>query len=147
MSFTADPFMAPPGLTHKETALDRTKTLEAVAVHEPSDVVRLAAEAAVDKKGIDPIALDVSELLQIVDTFLIVSGSSRRQVSSLVDEILERVRAIGVRPLRTEGVDGAEWVLLDYGDVVVHVFLDEVRRYYELERLWGDAPRQSFGSG
>ena len=107
-------------------------------------MVRVAVEAALEKKGIDPIVLDVSELLQIVDDFVIVSGANRRQVATLVEEVEDKVREAGWRPLRREGVDDAEWVLLDYGEVVVHVFLDEIRRFYDLERLWSDAPRRSF---
>ena len=108
------------------------------------DIVRVAVEAALEKKGIDPVVLDVSELLQIVDDFVIVSGANRRQVATLVEEVEDKVREAGWRPLRREGVDDAEWVLLDYGEVVIHVFLDEIRRFYDLERLWSDAPRRSF---
>ena len=101
-------------------------------------------DAALDKKAIEPVVLDVSELLQIVDYFVILSGSNRRQVESIIDAVEERLRLEGIRPLRREGRDEAEWVLLDYGDLVVHVFLEEVRRFYDLEHLWSDAPRQTF---
>ena len=75
---------------------------------------------------------------------MIVSGANRRQVNTVVEEIEDRLRTAGFRHLRVEGAEDAEWVLLDYGDVVIHVFLDEVRRFYDLERLWADAPRRSF---
>lgn len=105
-------------------------------------LVAAATAAASDKKGIEPVVLDVSQLLRIVDFFVIVSGANRRQVSTIVDEIDDKVKEAGFRPLRKEGADEGEWVLIDYGDVVVHVFLDEIRRFYDLERLWGDAPRR-----
>ena len=92
--------------------------------------------------------LDVTGLLSITDAFVITAGRNRRQVLSIAEEVEARVKADGgPSPLRIEGLDEAQWVLLDYGDFVVHVFLDEVRRYYQLERLWGDAPRLSWDDG
>jgi ribosome-associated protein len=99
--------------------------------------------SAAEKKAIDPVVLDVSQLVQIVDYFVILSGANRRQVATLIDEIEERLRDEGLRPLRREGVSEAEWALLDYGDVVIHIFRDEVRHFYDLERLWADAPRRT----
>ena len=100
-----------------------------------------AAAAIRDKKGDDVALLDVSELVVLTDVFLIASGTSNRHVRTLVDEVEERLRTLGDRPLRREGVAYGRWVLLDYGDLVVHVFDAETREYYELERLWADAPR------
>jgi len=100
-----------------------------------------AARAAATKKGTDTVVLDVGEVLAIVDHFVITSGSNSRLVQTLADEVEVALKATGGGPLRVEGYDDATWVLLDCGDVVVHVFLDEVRAYYELERLWGDVPR------
>lgn len=102
----------------------------------------LAAQAIVDKKGSDLVLLDVSELVVLTDLFLIATGTSNRHVKTLVEEV-ERVLkdAMGRKPLRREGEDHARWVLLDYGDLVVHVFDEETRAYYELERLWADAPQ------
>ena len=88
--------------------------------------------------------LDVSGLLVITDLFVIGTGTSRRHVLTLAEEVEERLKQEDRRPLRREGVEDATWVLLDYGDVVVHVFDEETRRYYDLERLWGDAPRVQF---
>ena len=86
--------------------------------------------------------LDVRELIVITDYFVIASGSSDRQVRTLVEEVEKAVRErLDRKPVRREGEDGWQWVLLDYVDVVVHVFADEQREYYDLERLWGDAPR------
>ena len=102
----------------------------------------VAARAAAAKKGEDPVILEVGQILAITDAFVITSGTNPRQVRTIAEEVEARVAAeCGPKPLRTEGLDDARWVLLDYGDFVVHVFLDEVRRYYDLERLWSDAPR------
>ena len=102
----------------------------------------VAARAALAKKGEDPVILEVGAVLAITDAFVITSGTNPRQVRTIAEEVELRVaEECGPRPLRVEGLDDARWVLLDYGDFVVHVFLDEVRRYYDLERLWSDAPR------
>jgi ribosome-associated protein len=104
--------------------------------------VEQAALAAVDKSGRDPVVLDVGDVLSITGWFLIVDGSGERQVKTIVDEIEQRVVDVGgPRPLRVEGLDTRPWVLMDYGDFLVHVFTTETRRYYELERLWSDVPR------
>ena len=111
---------------------------------EQPDVERvgLAARAAADKKADGVVVLDVSELLVITDHFLICSGTNDRQVKTISEAVQERLREDGgVKPLRTEGEREGGWILLDYGDFVVHVFLAEVREYYDLERLWKDAPR------
>jgi ribosome-associated protein len=95
-----------------------------------------------DKKGFDIILLDVSELVVVTDLFLIATGTSTRHVKTLVEEVEYVLKTtIDRRPLRREGEDHGRWVLLDYGDVVIHVFDTETRDYYELERLWIDAPR------
>ena len=102
----------------------------------------MAARAADDKQGSDIVALDVGGILAIVDWFVITSASNPRQVRTIAEEVEAQVKAgSGDGPLRVEGMDDARWVLLDFGDVVVHVFLDEVRAFYELERLWADVPR------
>jgi ribosome-associated protein len=101
-----------------------------------------AARAAAGKVGRDTVVLEVGSVLAITDAFVITSGSNVRQVRTIAEEVEAKVaQAGGPRPLRVEGLDDASWVLLDYGDFVVHVFLDEVRRYYDIERLWADAPR------
>lgn len=101
-----------------------------------------AAKAASDKKGEDTIILEVGGVLAITDAFVITSGTNSRQVRTIAEEVEQKIdEAGGAKPLRIEGLDDARWVLMDYGDFVVHVFLDEVRRYYDLERLWSDAPR------
>lgn len=85
--------------------------------------------------------LDVSELLVVTDLFVIATGTSRRHVLTLAEETEEKLKVIDRRPLRREGFDDGQWVLLDYGDLVVHVFDEATREFYDLERLWGDAPR------
>ena len=90
------------------------------------------------------VLLDVSSLLVITDMFVIASGTSHRHVLTLADEVEQRLTKLGRKPLRREGLEYASWVLLDYGDLVVHVFDEPTRRYYDLERLWGDAPRTDF---
>ena len=99
------------------------------------------ADAANEKKGEDLVILDVAPILAIADVFVLVSGSNVRQVRTIVEEIEKGLKDIdGSRPISVEGLDDASWVLLDYGDVVVHVFLNETREYYDLDRLWADAP-------
>jgi ribosome-associated protein len=101
-----------------------------------------AAQAASAKQASDIVILDVRELIVITDYFVIASGSTERQVRTIVEEIEKTVRErLQTKPVRREGEDGWQWVLLDYVDVVVHVFDDERREYYDLERLWRDAPR------
>ena len=101
-----------------------------------------AARAAASKTEEDTVVLDVGDVLAITGYFVITGGRNPRQVRTIAEEV-ERVLAAdgGPRPLRVEGLDTSRWVLLDYGDFVVHVLLDEARRYYELERLWSDVPR------
>jgi ribosome-associated protein len=90
------------------------------------------------------VILDVSQLLVITDLFVIAGGTSRRHIVTLAEEVEAKLKEADRRPLRREGLEDATWVLLDYGDVVVHIFDEETRRYYDLERLWGDAPRAEF---
>lgn len=101
-----------------------------------------AARAADDKQALDPVVLQVGEVLVIADFFVIVSATNSRQVRSITEEIESRLKENdGPAPLRVEGLNDLTWVLLDYGDFVVHVFADEARRFYDLERLWRDVPR------
>ena len=99
-----------------------------------------AARAASDLKADEIIALDVSEQLVLTDVFLIASGTNERQVSAIVDAVEEALHKIGAKPIRREGKSEGRWVLLDFGDIVVHVQHAEDRVYYALERLWKDCP-------
>ena len=94
-----------------------------------------------EKKGMDIVLLDVSELIRITDVFVIVSGTSRPHVQSLAEDVELKLKSVDRRPLRIEGKPEGKWVLLDYGEVVIHLFQPETRDFYGLERLWGDAPR------
>ena len=102
----------------------------------------MAARAADDKKGEDIIVLDVAEIMGIVDAFVIAHASNTRLVRTIVEEVKTQLfEKAGVKPRSVEGLDDLTWVLLDYEDVIVHVFLAETREFYGLERLWTDAPR------
>jgi ribosome-associated protein len=108
----------------------------------PQQIACTAARAADDKKAEHTIVLAVGDLLAITDYFVVTSASNRRLVRSIVDAVEEDVRAAhGRSPIRIEGLSEQQWVLIDYGDVVVHVFTDELRAYYEIERLYRDVPR------
>lgn len=111
------------------TATDHARTL-----------LQLAAAAADAKAGEDLVAIDVSEPLPFVDIFLLVSGTSERNVLAIADEVEDRLQQAGTKVLRREGRSEGRWVLLDFGDLVVHVFHEEDRAYYRLERLWKDCP-------
>lgn len=100
----------------------------------------VAVAAADSKGGEDLVALDVSEPLPLVDIFLLVTGRSERNVAAIADEIEDRLLEVGHKRLRREGRTEARWVLLDFGDLVVHVFHEQERTYYGLERLWKDCP-------
>jgi ribosome-associated protein len=99
-----------------------------------------AARAALDKKAADLIVLDVQGVSSVTDYFLVCSAKSTTHVRTIIDAIRTELKTDGVRPLHAEGRPESGWVLLDYGDVLVHVFLEDTRAYYALERLWGDAP-------
>jgi ribosome-associated protein len=112
----------------------------------PSEqVARIAAQAADDKHGRDIVALCVRELTSIADYFVLISVASSAQAQAVCDAIDEALSRRGVEPLHVEGRTELNWVLMDYADVIVHVFRDESRAFYGLERLWGDAPRLDLG--
>lgn len=105
-----------------------------------AEMLQIAARAAEAKGGEDLIALNVSEPLPLVDIFLLVTGNSERNVAAIADEIEDQLLEAGHRRVRREGRAESRWVLLDFGDLVVHVFHSEERVYYRLERLWKDCP-------
>jgi ribosome-associated protein len=104
------------------------------------DLALIAANAAADKLATDIVLIDVSERLAITDIFVIATGNNERQVEAIVDEVEEKLRHSGAKPVRREGRRDGRWVLLDYVDVVVHVQHAEERVFYALERLWKDCP-------
>lgn len=107
---------------------------------ESIELAQVIAEAADSKQGEDILALDVSEPLSIVDVFVLVTGRNERNVQAIADEIEDRAHLTGRKTLRREGRDLGRWILLDFGDVVAHVFHEEERMFYGLERLWRDCP-------
>lgn len=129
----AQTFMA---TSERAAATPSVNGVEAVAV------ARVAAQAAYDKKAEDVCVLDLSELSDVCDYFVIASGSNNRLCDAVVDEVEEKVaKTCGEHPFSIEGRDEKNWILMDYGSVIVHVFTPETRDFYRLEKLWGDAPR------
>jgi len=107
----------------------------------------LCLEAAIEKKAQDPVLLELKGIASFTDFFLLCSGKSDRQVQAIAQAIEEALKKKGNRPLGIEGVEEGKWALLDYGDVVVHIFLEPVRKFYDLEGLWIDAPRIEIEEG
>ena len=105
-----------------------------------NELIQAAAAAAADKLATDIVAFDVSEQLVITDAFLLASAPNDRQVRAVVDAIEDRLRDVGAKPVRREGERDGRWVLIDYGEIVVHVQHEEERSFYALERLWRDCP-------
>jgi ribosome-associated protein len=103
-------------------------------------LAQVAAQAAADKLATDIAIIDVSERLAITDVFVLATGNNERQVEAIVEEVEEKLRRAGVKPLRREGQRDGRWVLLDYADLVIHIMHAEERVYYALERLWRDCP-------
>ena len=103
-------------------------------------IISAAHTASDDKQGIDPVILDIRKLTDIADYFLLVHGNSDRHVRAIAQNIMDTLEEKGVSLWHVEGMDGGRWVLLDFGDVIAHVFYHETREFYSLERLWGDAP-------
>jgi ribosome-associated protein len=102
--------------------------------------LQLAIRCAADKKAVDIVGLDLRDIASFAEFFIIASGTNQRQVQAIADEISEQVKKqLGTRPIRVEGYSAAEWVLLDYGDFIFHIFNGEAREFYDLARLWRDA--------
>jgi ribosome-associated protein len=117
------------------------QTAAAEAPTELDDRIREALVAASDKKAIDPVVLDLRAIASFTDFFVITSGANVRQVQAIADAVVERLKNNGERAARVEGYNTAEWVLVDYGDFIVHVFDQKARGFYDLERLWREAKR------
>jgi ribosome-associated protein len=117
-----------------------------MGVMEPDELVRAIADYAADKKAIDVVELGVAEILGYADAFVICTGNTERQTKAIHDGILEGMKKDhGVVPRRVEGLPEARWILMDYLDVVVHVFTPDARDFYRLEQLWGEAPKRAVG--
>jgi len=115
------------------------ETIEQPTRLETEDAVMMAARAASDRKAADMVILDLRDVAQFTEFFLICTANNSRQVQAVTDAIEENLREAGKRPSHIEGYTAAEWVLLDYGDFIAHVFSPTSRRFYDLERLWRDA--------
>ena len=115
--------------------------VESLSVTGLDERIRRALHAAAEKKALEPTVLDLRGIASFTDFFLIVTGANRRQVQAISDEIVEQLKHHGSPASRVEGYQNAEWILVDYGDFVVHVFDEKARRFYDLERLWREGGR------
>ena len=123
------------------TTTEPTSAVRSPVPAVPDDCL-VAARAADAKSGEETVILAMGDLLGVTDAFVVTNGRNSRQVRTIVDEVERQVKlASGRSPVRVEGKDDADWVLMDYGDFLVHVFMVEARAYYDLEHLWSDAPR------
>jgi ribosome-associated protein len=104
-------------------------------------VAKLCRDIALDKKALDPLLLDVSKISSVADYFLILSGTSEPHLKAIADEIGRKLRDAGARPRHSAGYPQSRWIVMDYGDLLVHIFHPEMREHYGLEQLWGDAKR------
>ncbi len=107
----------------------------------PKQLAVMMAKAAEDVQAMDPVILDLTGLTSFTDYFIICSGKSDTQVRAIADAMMKKLKEKGRYPLGLEGYSEAEWILLDFGDAVAHIFYNEVRSFYNLEKLWGDAPK------
>lgn len=105
------------------------------------DLARLVADAADDKKATETVVINVGPVLGITEWFVVTSAGNDRLVKTIADEVSRKAKEAGREPIRSEGYVEARWILIDFGDVIVHVFLDEARGFYDLERLWADMER------
>lgn len=125
---------------------ETTETIEIVPTITPfaelDEVVKLALVCASEKKAFDMVALDLREIASFTEFFIICSGANQRQVQAISDEINEQLKKqLKTKAIRIEGYNAAEWILLDYGDFIVHIFEKEARDFYDLQRLWRDASK------
>ena len=132
--------------TQEKSLQHTTETIEIVAAATPfadlDDEVKLAITSAGEKKAFDITAIDLREVASFTEFFIIASGSNARQVQAISDEITEKLRdQLNSRVIRIEGYTAGEWILLDYGDFIVHIFEQKAREFYDLERLWRDAKK------
>ena len=132
----------------KSKSLERGEVSETINLVEKTtpfsdvdDELKLALDCAAEKKSVDPVILDLRPVTSFTEFFLITHGTNQRHVQAIADEINRKLKKAKFKPIRVEGYSQAEWVLLDYGDFVVHVFNEKSRGFYDLERLWRDANR------
>jgi len=106
---------------------------------ESTELARKIVDLIIEKKGSDVTLLDIRPISMIADYFVICSGTSERQVQAIVEEVVDKIKAVDIRPLHVEGAPSSGWVLMDYGSVIVHIFAPAAREYYQLEKLWSKA--------
>ena len=128
-------------LRQEPAAAGSHKLPEPFQISELDQRMLTALEAAAEKKALAVTVLDLRGIASFTDYFLIASGTNLRQVQAIADEVVDQLKKEGTRAARVEGYRKGEWVLVDYGDFIVHVFEDKARRFYDLERLWREAPR------
>lgn len=104
------------------------------------EIVDIAVEAIADKKGTDIKVFNISEISPLADYFIIATGNNKNQNQAIIDEVNEKLNAVKIHPRQIEGYENANWILSDYGDIMIHIFNPESREFYNLERLWKDAP-------
>lgn len=136
----------------EQTLQHETATIEITEARTPfadlDENVRLAIACAEEKKAVRTSVLDLREIASFTEFFIITSGTNQRQVQAIADEIEEQLKKqLGDRPVRTEGYSTAEWILMDYGDFIVHIFDQKAREFYDLERLWRDARKVALPEG
>ena len=141
-----------PNSTAKEQSLHpqpvaRTQTQAVTASDELDERVLTALTAAAEKKALDVVVLDLREVASFTDFFVLTTGANERQVQAISDEVYETLKRSGSAAARVEGYKTAEWILLDYGDFIVHVFEQKARQFYDLERLWRESKRVELPSG
>lgn len=123
-------------MAHKNTAI---KDITEAGLRDPR--IEMVVASSSEKKATQIVVLDLREVAQFTDFFIICSGRTGKQVQAICVEIEEKLLELGSRPLHIEGFQSAEWILMDYGDFIVHIFDEEARKFYDLERLWRDATR------
>ena len=142
-----------PNSTIKEQSLSPTSgnlqikpTTKELEPGELDERIWMALSAAAEKKAIDTVVLDLREIASFTDYFIIASGANERQVQAISDEVVDTLKKSGTPVIRVEGYKTAEWILLDYGDFVMHIFGDKARKFYDLERLWRESKRVALPS-
>lgn len=127
---------------HHETKQSLVVTESRTAFDELDEPVKLALHSASEKKAVNLVALDLRDIASFTEIFVIASGTNQRQVQAIADEITEQLKKqLNARPIRVEGYNTAEWILIDFGDFIVHIFEQKAREFYDLERLWRDAKK------
>lgn len=127
-------------MSNSRTTRNRASKTKPSAVPQAEQIAQLALQIAIEQRALDPAAIDLREITDIADYFVICSGTSERHISGIADRIINALAAEGEKPITVSGLERAEWVLIDYGDVVIHIFYEPTRQFYKLDDLWKDGP-------